>query len=144
MNEISVVETTFDGPYGEQIIALRYEVYVDEQKVPIEEELDKYDPGAVHFVALEDGAVVGTMRVVFMDDYARVGRLAVRIAYRRRGIGHTMMRRALDRIRERGLKTSVLDAQTNATEFYEKLGYVAEGEIFDDCGIDHIKMVRVE
>jgi predicted GNAT family N-acyltransferase len=124
-----------------RVFALRHDVFVLEQSVPVELEIDEYDAGAAHLVALRGGGrVVGTLRIVDADRAAKVGRLAVQADERRNGIGRHLMQRAEAHARENGFREIVLGAQLAATEFYLRLGYTTEGDVFDDAGIPHISM----
>ena len=125
-------------------IALRIAVFVDEQDVPIEEEVDAHDhTDALHVAALDDDTVVGTARIVPVDGKAKIGRVAVARSHRGTGLGAALMRATMDRARTRGVSSMVLDAQTQAIGFYERLGFTAEGPEFDDAGIPHRRMVLV-
>mgnify|MGYP002725660431 CR=1 FL=1 len=133
--------TQYESPLWPAIVALRLEVYVDEQKVPLELELDDDDRAAVHFAALDAGEVVGTARLVFHDDAAKFGRLAVKAALRGKGIARQLIAITIDHARDRGVGTMYLDSQTMATGLYAKFGFVEEGGIFLDAGIEHLRMV---
>ncbi len=122
------------------ILALRFEVFVDEQKVPPEEERDAHDDTARHFVAEEDGFVVGCARVMEEEDSAHIGRLAVRRSRRGRGIGAAICRFVLADCCARGYSRIWLNAQVSAIGFYEKLGFRSVGDIFLDAGIEHRRM----
>jgi len=126
-------------------MAIRFEVFVDEQHVPAEEEPDHYDADALHFIALhaQTGTPAGTARLVEKPGgMAKIGRVAVRQAYRGLGVGKILMQAVLDAARARGLAHAVLDAQVPVIGFYETLGFVAEGPVFDDAGIPHRTMRR--
>ena len=133
--------TDYDSPLWPAIVALRLEVYVDEQKVPIELELDHDDRTAVHFAALDAGEVVGTARLVFDEDSAKFGRLAVKASLRGKGIARQLLALTIEHAGAQGARTMHLDSQTLATGLYEKFGFVAEGDLFMDAGIEHIRMV---
>jgi predicted GNAT family N-acyltransferase len=123
-------------------MALRDEVFVSEQGVPVEIEHDEHDARADHVVAVDaSGAVVATGRLVGVDAATgKIGRMAVRRDVRGRGAGALVLAE-LERIaRERGLSAIVLHAQTSARGFYDRLGYVAEGPEFQEAGIDHVAM----
>jgi predicted GNAT family N-acyltransferase len=123
----------------EAVFALRMVVFVEEQQVPPEEELDAYDVTATHFLArTETGEIIGTARLVDKSEgVGKVGRVAVRQDWRGYGIGALLMREVERHAREVGFQKLALDAQCYAIPFYEKLGYTAEGDIFLDAGIEH-------
>lgn len=119
--------------------AIRHEVFVVEQGVPVQLELDEQDASAVHVLALgEDGSAVGTGRYYVEDGaVAHVGRLAVLAPARGTGVGKRLVAALEDAARAAGLREARLGAQVHAVSFYEALGYVPEGDVFDDAGIDH-------
>jgi len=121
-----------------QCFAIRREVFVDEQRVPLHEEMDAHDASSTHFLALLDGEPVGTARLrTLPDGTPKAERVAVRKAWRRHGIGRALMR-ALERAA--GAPHITLNAQLTALAFYERLGYRAEGPVFDEAGIPHRTM----
>lgn len=119
---------------------LRHDVFVVEQGVPVEEEIDKYDPTATHFVAIYEGEVVGTLRVIFMPEHAKIGRVAVRHERRGLGIARHMMTATMEYCRATGVERFFLTAQIDKLGLYEKLGFVAFGQQFLDAGIPHLAM----
>ncbi|HET6467858.1 MAG TPA: dihydrodipicolinate synthase family protein [Geminicoccaceae bacterium] len=125
--------------------AVRRAVFVDEQGVSLGGEFDGLDEAAQHLVAERGGRIVGTLRWRVIDGGARVKieRVAVLVEARGAGVGGAMLRFLLDRLDREGSAETVLYAQLRATRFYERLGYVAEGEAFDDEGIPHVRMRRV-
>lgn len=126
----------------EAALALRRAVFVDEQGVPVDEEVDEHDRTAMHVLALRDGELAGTMRLVDEGDALRLGRLAVAGPARGRGVAAALLDEA-DRVaRERGVRRIVLSAQTRALGLYERAGYVARGSAFLDAGIEHVAMER--
>jgi predicted GNAT family N-acyltransferase len=120
--------------------ALRHEVFVGEQNVPVEIEVDDYDAEATHVVALVDGSVVGVLRIVYLDDHAKFGRVAVAQAARGRGLATQMMRFAMDLARARGEARFYLTAQLDKLALYQKLGFTAFGDQFEDGGMPHLAM----
>jgi predicted GNAT family N-acyltransferase len=122
------------------VFDLRREVFVGEQAVPPELELDEFDGTAIHLVALHDDQVIGTLRLILCGDIAKIGRVAVRAAARKTGIGSRLMDRAAALALEKGVREIVLHAQIAVADFYRRLGYVAEGGIFDEAGIPHVSM----
>lgn len=120
--------------------ALRREVFVWEQKVPEEEEHDADDMTATHFVAVLEGEVVGTLRMIDKPEHLKIGRVAVRSLFRGRGIARLMMLAAMEHGRAQGQDRFYLTAQTDKIGMYEKLGFVAFGEEFQDGGMPHLAM----
>ena len=117
-------------------------VFVDEQGVPAEIEIDELDAVADHFLARLDGKPVGAGRLIVQGEVGVLGRLAVLEETRGTGLGVALVRAIEERVRERGLGAVELHSQTRARGFYEKLGYEAYGEIGMDAGIPHIWMRR--
>ena len=125
---------------GEDATRVRYAVFVEEQKVPVEIELDASDPQCVHAVAYApDGAAVGTGRL--LPD-AHIGRMAVLSECRGQGVGSLILRRLVECARQRGDAEVVLSAQTHAQAFYAAHGFVPEGDLYLDAGIEHVLMRR--
>lgn len=121
-----------------ELHALRHEIFVVEQGVPEEEEIDEFDAGAAHVIARDaQGHAIGTGRLIAPG---RIGRMAVLREWRGRGVGEAILRSLLERARERHLATVEIHAQSHALAFYEKAGFVAFGEPFDECGIMHRHM----
>ena len=123
---------------------IRKAVFVAEQAVPLELELDEYDDIAVHFL-LRDAhqTPLATARLLDKHGRAKIGRVAVVKDARGQGLGLTLMQFVMDEAKRRGFTEAVLDSQTYAIPFYERLGFVAEGEEFDDAGIPHFLMRRM-
>ena len=118
---------------------IRHEVFVVEQQVPLELELDEHDAECVHALAYEGNTPAGTGRL--LPD-GHIGRMAVRRAYRGKGVGSRILTALVDEARLRGHLEVVLAAQVHARDFYTAHGFVPEGDIFLDAGIDHILMRR--
>lgn len=134
----------------EAIFAVRMLVFVEEQGVPPEEELDAYDLTAAQFLirrtdlpADDPDAIVGTARLIDKGaGVGKVGRVAILKEFRGKGVGAQLMRSVESYAREQGFARLILDAQCSAISFYERLGYVGEGDIFLDCDIEHIFMAK--
>jgi predicted GNAT family N-acyltransferase len=121
-------------------LELRRRVFCDEQGVPPQADRDGRDPEATHLVALEGGSVVGTCRLIFRGRVARLGRLAVEPAARRRGVGAALLREAAEAARRAEAERIELHAQTYARELYEREGYAGHGGEFVEEGIPHQAM----
>ena len=125
----------------EKAFAIRLRVFVKEQGVPMEIELDRDDKRAVHFLATIAGKAVGTGRVVMHHSGAKIGRMAVLKSYRRKGVGKVLLKRAIVKARDLGAEKIYLHAQVPVIGFYEKMGFRCISPIFDEAGIPHRKMV---
>ena len=120
--------------------SIRTDVFVVEQHVPIEEEWDGLDEEALHVLALTpDRKPVGTARLLASG---QIGRMAVLAEYRKQGIGSAMLRRLLEIASDNNIDNLFLNAQVDAIEFYKRLGFIEQGEIFMEAGIKHRKMIR--
>ena len=122
--------------------ALRRTVFIEEQAVPEELEVDGLDDEALHLLAMLDGRPVGTARMLLKGDTGKIGRVAVLRELRGQGIGAALIRAAVEELRGRGLSRAKLGSQVHAIPFYEGLGFVAEGPVYDDAGIPHRDMIR--
>ncbi len=111
-------------------IAVRERVFIDEQGVPPEEELDGRDGEALHLVALDTGGE------------PKVGRVAVDRDFRRRGIAARMLDAALGRAGEHGARRVRLASQLDVVALYERAGFVVESAVFEEAGIPHVWMGR--
>jgi predicted GNAT family N-acyltransferase len=123
-------------------LELRHEVFCVEQGVPEREEVDGRDHEGTHLVALADGELLGTCRLLMVGTTAQFSRLAVRASARRRGIATALLELAETETRAAGGRRLVLHAQTYARELYENAGYRARGRIFWEAGIEHVAMEK--
>ena len=121
-------------------LELRREVFIVEQNVPEDVERDDYDATATHVVALLDGNVVGVLRILFLSEHVKIGRVAVARAARGHGIATLLMNFAMAFARDRGETKFYLTAQTDKLALYEKLGFTAFGDEFQDGGMPHLAM----
>ena len=123
--------------------AIRRRVFIEEQQVPEELELDEDDPRAFHALALGDGRAVGCGRFVAHANYeVKIGRMAVLRELRGSHIGQAILEFLINAARQRGFARAVLHAQLTAEGFYLKQGFEPVGEVFEEAGIPHRKMER--
>ena len=129
-----------------QALAIRRLVFIEEQRVPPEIEIDEHDgdpaatASALHVLGRVDGVAVATGRLLLKDaheGFVHVGRVAVLREWRGRGYGRAVMQALHKLAAERGFRGITLAAQTHAIGFYERLGYSARCEVFLDAGIEH-------
>ncbi len=121
---------------------IRNNVFVDEQGVPPWEELDHFDETAQHFVVFIGEQPIGTARLVTLENgVSRIGRVAIEKDYRGKGYGKHLIQHII-RTSDQSTTELILDSQVSVIPFYLQLGFVEEGEVFLDAGIEHRRMRR--
>ena len=123
-------------------LELRHRVFVGEQGVTPAADRDGRDGEALHLVALRDGALVGTCRVIVEEGVGRLGRLAVEPHLRGKGLGGAVLVEAERIARAAGAERMRLHAQLSARSLYERAGYEPAGEVFLEEGIEHLTMEK--
>jgi predicted GNAT family N-acyltransferase len=116
---------------------IRFAVFVEEQGVPAELEMDALDAQCLHALAFHGNLAVGTARL--LPD-GHIGRMAVLKARRGRGVGAALLQRLIQAARERGDREALLSAQVHALGFYRAHGFTPYGEIYEEAGIPHQAM----
>ncbi len=117
---------------------IRHAVFVEEQGVPVDLEIDALDPLSVHALAYDDaGTAVGTGRL--LPD-GHIGRMAVVKGARQMGVGSALLTALMHEARRRGHEQAVLSAQTHAVSFYQRHGYAVVSDEYLDCDIPHDDM----
>jgi predicted GNAT family N-acyltransferase len=120
---------------------LRVRVFVGEQGVDADEELDELDPVSLQMVAVDEQGVIATCRLREIDDAGwKLERMAVDRRLRGRGVGGRLLAGAEREAIHRGASEMVLHAQRRAEPFYAGHGYVAEGDTFMEAEIKHVRM----
>ena len=121
---------------------LRRRVFIEEQGVSEADEMDGKDDQAIHLLATVDGVPLGSARLLVAGEVGKIGRVCVLPEARGTGLGAAVMEAAIAELRRQpGVTKAKLGAQTHALGFYERLGFVAEGPVYDDAGIPHRDMV---
>ncbi|MGG5341465.1 GNAT family N-acetyltransferase [Enterococcus sp. AZ192] len=123
-------------------VQIRHQVFMLEQGVPSEIEIDKYEAMCIHFVLYgDDNKPIATCRLLPLEnDRIKLQRMAVRKEYRGKEYGRIIVEKAEEFAKEQGYKVITLGAQITALGFYERMGYVKEGEMFLDANIEHYQM----
>ena len=150
---IKIVSTSVEL---EKLLELRVEVFVLEQAVPEDEEIDALDTleaiengQVVHVIASKSGLTIGTARLILEGskpdcdgvlEFPHIGRVAVKKTMRRKGLGELIMVKLHQLAKSKGFGGVTLSAQIQATPFYTQLGYIKRGSIYDDVGIPHQDM----
>ena len=119
---------------------VREPVFVQEQRVPLELEWDELDPLSVHAIALDvDDRPIGTGR---LTPEHKIGRMAVLPLWRGHGVGAALLEQLMDVAQSLGYPAIELHAQIDAVAFYERYGFLAYGDEFEEAGIRHRRMRR--
>ena len=122
--------------------SIRRRVFIEEQGVPEEMELDEFDLDARHALAYADSECIGTARLVTLPgNLGRIGRMAVLPGYRGQGIGRELLKTLLKASRSQDIKQIELHSQVSVIPFYEQFGFIAQGDIYDEAGIAHRDMI---
>lgn len=119
---------------------LRREVFMQEQGVSLEDEFDGKDKDATHCVAVFQGNVVGVLRILWLLDFAKIGRFAIRKKWRGQHLGQELFQFAVNHIEQKGQSRIMLEAQADRVGFYEAFGFSAYGDGYLDAGILHQAM----
>lgn len=123
--------------------SVRKIVFVEEQKVPLEEEIDQYEEEATHFVLYDEDQAVGAGRFRVVAGIGKVERISVLPSYRSsKGAGRLIMETIEEYAKTKEMHVLKLNAQTHAEPFYAKLGYETVSDIFMDAGIPHVTMTK--
>ena len=121
---------------------IRLKVFVHEQNVPLEEEIDDNDAVSDHYLLHVANAPAGTARVRIIDDYAKIERVAVLEEHQGKGLGKELLLRILTYLKQKNaVKKAKLSSQVYAIPFYEKLGFLVCSEVYMDANIPHKDMV---
>lgn len=126
----------------EDALYVRTTVFIKEQGVSPDIEVDVHEEESVHFVGYLNHKPIAAARLRFMDEYGKLERICVLKEVRGKAYGKTMIQKMEAFIRTRGYKKAKLNAQTHAKSFYERLGYTTTSEEFLDAGIPHVTMEK--
>lgn len=139
--EVKIVSC--DSSEYRDAVFVRRRVFMDEQNVPEDLELDEFEETATHFVAYNEGEVVGAGRCRNVEGNCKVERICVMPSSRKHGVGQAIMRTIEGFAYDQHMPTLILHAQTHAERFYKRLGYATcSDEVFLDAGIPHVSMKK--
>ncbi len=142
MIKLKVIEATFPKQIS-ICLTIRKEVFIEEQKVPENEELDDFDSISFHALAYLDSTPIATGRLInITESHMKIGRMAVIKQYRKNGYGKKVLNFLEKKAIELGAKKIILNSQEYVKDFYINLGYLEKGNIFLEAGIPHIKMYK--
>ncbi|WP_228410556.1 tRNA adenosine(34) deaminase TadA [Erysipelothrix piscisicarius] len=135
-----------DESMFKRYLDVRKKVFVDEQNIDPSEEYDELDildhQQVSHVVAMQQNHVIGTMRLYCSDRTMKIGRLAVLKPYRNKKIASKLVRYAIIQAENNGIDKIELNAQLSAMNIYKRQGFEITGEIYEEVGISHIKMIK--
>lgn len=141
VNTIEVIKVS-NEQQQEEAFSIRKKVFIEEQHVPEEEEIDHLESEATHFILYVNEIPAGAGRFRVVDEYGKVERICILKEYRKSGAGKAIMEKIQEFAKEKGLTKLKLNAQTHAIPFYSKLGYEVVSDEFLDAGIPHKTMVK--
>lgn len=136
---IKVVESNEEKQHA---YSVRTVVFVDEQNVPPELELDEFDEQAIHLIGYENETPTAASRVRFVENYGKLERICVLKDERGKAYGSQMIKAMENIISSEGFSKAKLNAQSHALEFYQRLGYKTVSGEFIDAGIPHVTMIK--
>ncbi|UYP00748.1 GNAT family N-acetyltransferase [Oceanotoga sp. DSM 15011] len=141
---ISIFSFLFkDVDFFKMAYDIRKKVFIEEQNVPPNLELDGLDAGCIHYVLIHDENPVCTARVRYLNgSEVKLERVATIYEFRKKGLGKELINYIESDLLKRKVKKITLNSQLSAKKFYEKLGYKSISEIFLEAGIEHLKMEK--
>jgi predicted GNAT family N-acyltransferase len=126
-------------------LQIRNKVFVEEQGVPLENEFDEFDTlngTCEHILVYYNDQPAGTGRVRIADGVGKLERICILVAYRKLGLGKTIIKKLEEIAAEKGVSRVKLHGQTQAEGFYKKLGYLTSSDVFIEEDIPHVLMVK--
>jgi predicted GNAT family N-acyltransferase len=126
-------------------LQIRNKVFVEEQGVPLENEFDEFDTlngTCEHILVYYNDQPAGTGRVRIADGVGKLERICILVAYRKFGLGKTIIKKLEEIAAEKGVSRVKLHGQTQAEGFYKKLGYLTSSDVFIEEDIPHVLMVK--
>ncbi len=127
-----------------QAYVIRQKVFIEEQGVPQEMELDEFDPVASHALAFQGAQCIGTGRLIETTQNAgQIGRMAVLAGFRGNGTGKAILMALIELARSQKMSSISLHSQVSAIPFYEKFGFIAQGSVYEEAGIPHRNMMLI-
>jgi predicted GNAT family N-acyltransferase len=126
-----------------KVMVIRGIVFIEEQQVDWEGEIDEFEDASIHVLGEVEGQPVASGRLrLFPEGWAKLERIAVRPRWRGQGHARGMVKFLMEEASRRGATRQKMHAQVYLEKFYEEFGFLREGPVFDECGIDHILMIR--
>lgn len=121
---------------------VRRQVFIEEQGVPAEVEVDEKEKESIHLIAYYHNQPIGAGRLRLEEKYGKAERVCILATMRGKGLGATLMNEMEKVARDQGMDTLKLNAQTHAESFYKGNGYTTISDLFYDAGILHVTMEK--
>ena len=132
------IQATSWSQSSKEISEVRHKVFVVEQSIPPEIEMDGKDSDCIHFLALKQSKPIGAAR---LQKYGKIERVSVLREYRSKGIGTAIMKRVIETAKNLNVEKVYLHSQMDSKIFYQRLGFIELGQIFFEANIPHIEMI---
>lgn len=137
-----IIKQAMTNKTKKDAFSIRKEVFIHEQHVPPEVELDQYDDSAIHFVGYKDKQPISASRLRIINNEGKLERVAVLKPYRHMGYGRQMIAYMEKHLLQMNIHQSTLNAQTMAINFYKQIGYTITSEPFLEANIEHVTMKK--
>ena len=135
------VEKVINLPDIKKCMNIRTVVFVEGQNVPIRDEIDGQDSKCDHYLLKINNVAIGTARIKYIDNIAKIGRVAILKNYQKKGLGTKFMKKIITDIKiKKSIRSAKLSSQTQAIEFYKKIGFSICSEEYIEAGIPHKDM----
>ncbi|OGS40907.1 MAG: hypothetical protein A3K77_03325 [Euryarchaeota archaeon RBG_13_31_8] len=141
MDKLKIKQVT-DKQEFKEIIKIREKVFIKEQNVPKEIEIDELDKESKHFIVYIKNIPIGCARIRKINDYAKLERIAILKEYRCRGFGKELTNFLINYCKRKGFNEIHIHSQIYVSSFYEKLGFKSIGKNFLEANIEHIEMIQ--
>ena len=135
-NSISIIETSW-LEHSAQISSIRDAVFIQEQAVPKNIEMDGKDSECIHFLMSNNNNPIGTARIKMSG---KIERVSILKPNRNKGLGSRLMNFIIDAAKENCFERIYLHSQIESIGFYKNLGFIEQGDVFQEAGIDHVLM----
>lgn len=124
----------------EKVIDIRKNVFIKEQNVPLDIEIDGLDPEAEHFIVYLGNEPIGCARIRANRNSAKLERIAIIKRYRGKGFGTKLTNFLIDYCKKKDFQEIILHSQTYVSDFYKKIGFKPSGKTFFEADIEHMEM----
>lgn len=125
-----------------QVFEIRTAVFIEEQGTPAEDEFDEYEQTAEHILVYDDNEPVASGRLRVVDGVGKLERICVVASHRKHGFGKVVVETLENMTKEKGLSKAKLHGQTQAEDFYKRLGYETASDVFVEDNIPHVLMIK--